>query len=313
MSDICRGIFRFLFLILFILSSERVCAQFGNIKLDIYSLESDDSRPLEIRIFRNDSVLIYKKNVYYDDIVQIDSINRGTYDILISKSSKRFLTLHNVVVKADSVTFLSVDLESLESVSSKISKDIGNSNASSSSPNFAFSMQTYQSGFSSRKQIVNSIYTIGIKFTPMKLLSKHYGIGANIGSNVGFCNLQKDKVQLFLDTFDVERYFYWKIFAGFNNRFVFVQAKDSKSLRPCFLDLGLGYNFPFIYRYVAVNRESKRIKGFISNLNDFSVTARMGFGFLAFTGSYRIANDLKGIYQTTPRIMFGVDFIIPND
>ena len=73
------------------------------------------------------------------------------------------------------------------------------------------------------------------------------------------------------------------------------------------------YNFPFIYRYAGVNRDYKRVKGFISNLNDFSVTTRLGFGILAFTASYRITNDLKKAYYNVPRLMFGIDLIIPHD
>jgi len=308
------NIFRVFVLMLFLVSYQRVYSQYGNIRIDIMQVDNIDSIPFEARLYSIDSSLIYKCNVYDIGAVSIDSIKPGNYYLDINRAGLRGLTIHQIIVKQDSVTDIGVDFSSimhryrLLPKEGKLQVDVA-----SGVPNFAFTFQTYQSGFSSQKEIMNNIYDVGIKFTPLYHPSKHYGIGANIGSNIGFCKLQRDKLKLFTDTFDVEKYFYWKIFAGLNNRFVFVQPKARKIFRPCFLDLGIGYNLPIVYRYVAVNSDSKRVKGFISNLNDFSVTARLGFGFLSFTSSYRITDDLKKAYYNVPRLMFGIDLIIPND
>ena len=310
------NVFRVFVLILLLVSFKSTFAQFGNIKLDVNRADESDSNPYELRVYQMDSILIYKQNIFYADVIHIDSVQSGVYDVLIFKLGKKHLTLHSIIVKPDSVTFLSLDLFTIGgNIYNKINADekAPNNHETSSAPNFAFTIQTYQPGFTSDKEIVNSVYDLGIKFTPLYNPSKYYGVGANFGSNFGFCDLQKDKILAFADTFNVERYFYWKIFAGFNNRMVFVQPKENKSMRPCFLDFGIGYNFPFIYRYVGLNRDSKKIRGFISDLNDFSVTTRLGFGFLSFTASYRITNDLKKAYQDIPRLMVGLDFIIPND
>lgn len=307
-------IFRVFILILFLVSFKATFSQSGNIRIYIEQVEYNDSIPFEARLYSSDSLLIYKCNIYDVGSVKIDSIMPGNYYLDIYRAGTRQLTIHRLVVKKDSITDLGIDFQSITHRYALLQNGKNlEANISSGIPNTAFTFQTYQPGFTSDKGIVNSIYDFGIKFTPLYYPSKYYGIGANIGSNIGFCRLQKDKLKLFTDTFNVEKYFYWKIFAGLNNRFVFVQPKVHKVFRPCFLDLGIGYNFPFIYRYVGVTRDSKRIKGFISNLNDFSVTARLGFGFLAFTSSYRITNDLKKTYYNVPRLMFGIDLIIPND
>jgi hypothetical protein len=307
-------IFRIFVLTLFLVSFKVTFSQSGNIRIYIDQVEYNDSIPFEARLYSSDSLLIYKCNIYEVGSVKIDSIIPGNYYLDVYRAGLQQLTIHHLIVKKDSITDLVIDFSSItHRYTLLLNGNKKSVDVSSGVPNFAFTFQTYQPGFSSQKEIVNSIYDFGVKFTPLYYPSKYYGIGANLGSNIGFCKLQKDKVKLFTDTFNVEKYFCWKIFAGINNRFVFVQPKVHKLMRPCFLDLGIGYNFPFIYRYAGVNRDYKRVKGFISNLNDFSVTTRLGFGILAFTASYRITNDLKKAYYNVPRLMFGIDLIIPHD
>lgn len=278
-------------------------------------VEFVDSIPFEARLFSFDNSLIYKCNMYNESIIFIDSIKQGDYFMEIYRLGVKGLTIHQITVKADSVTNLGVDLSGIKHEFKIIPnrKRTRNIDASSDAPSFAFSLQTYQPGMSSQKEIVNSIYALGIRVTPLYHPSKYYGIGAHLGSNIGFCSLQKDKVNMFKDTFDLERYFYWKVSIALNNRFVFVQPKEGSDLRPCFLDLSIGYNLPITYRYTGAKKESKSVSRYITNFNDFSAMARLGFGFLSFTAEYRLTNDFKSKFPNVPPLMLGLDFIIPND
>lgn len=309
-----RCLFHFLILILFIVSFKRTYSQYGNIRLDVMQVEFIDSIPFEARLFSIDNLLIYKCNLYDESTIFIDSIKQGYYFMEIYRLGVKGLTIHHINIKADSVTTVGVDLSGIRQEYKVIrnSKRI-NIDTSSDGPNFAFSLQTYQPGFSSQKEIVNSIYALGFRVTPLYRPSKYYGIGAHIGSNMGFCSLQKDKVKMFKDTFDLERYFYWKVSVALNNRFVFVQPKEGNYLRPCFLDLSIGYNLPVTYRYTGAKKESKSVSRYITNFNDFSAMARLGFGFLSFTAEYRLTNDFKSKFPNVPPLMFGLDFILPND
>jgi hypothetical protein len=278
-------------------------------------VEFIDSIPFEARLFSFDNSLIYKCSMYDESVIFIDSIEQGDYFMEIYRLGVKGLTIHHIIVKTDNVTTVGVDLSSIRQEYKVIKNNKIRTRVDTSfdAPNFAFSLQTYQPGFSPQKEIVNSIYALGFRVTPLYHPSKYYGIGAHIGSNIGFCSLQKDKVNMFRDTFDIERYFYWKILVALNNRFVFVQSKEGNYLRPCFLDLSIGYNLPITYRYTGAKKESKSVSRYITNFNDFSAMARIGFGFLSFTAEYRLTNDFKSKFPNVPPLMFGLDFIIPND
>lgn len=310
-----KFLFRFFVWILFIVSFKRSYSQYGNIRLDVMQVEFVDSIPFEARLYSADNSLIYKCNMYDESIIFIDSIKQGDYFMEIFRLGVKGLTVHHINVRADYVTNVGVDLSSIRQEYKVIRNNKIKTRADTSSdvPNFAFSLQTYQPGMSSQKEIVNNIYALGFRVTPLYHSSKYYGIGAHIGSNIGFCSLQKNKVNMFKDTFDLERYFYWKVSVALNNRFVFVQPKEGNDLRPCFLDLSIGYNLPITYRYTGAKKESKSVSRYITNFHDFSAMARLGFGFLSFTAEYRLTNDFKSKFPNVPPFMLGLDFIIPND
>ena len=155
----------------------------------------------------------------------------------------------------------------------------------------------------------SSAGALGFKGSPKYYVSNFYAIGANIGSSIAFCDLQQNKIQAFADTFSMERFFYWKLSVAYNNRFVFIKAKERSAFRPCFLDLSIGYNLPLAYRYVGIKKETKSVVRHIANFNDFSAMARLGFGVMAITAEYRLTNNIKPQYGTVPNLMFGLEII----
>ena len=303
------------YLILFFILVSHSYAQKGRIHLIGGDNPFNDSIPVEIKLYYENGDLIYKNKIdnYSTDNFFIDSLAPGRYNVNVDVEGKTALTYYNVKVVADKSVTIQLFLSDLsyKQTSLMIEKEGAITKGSTNTAASLF-IQTYQPGLSDKKESVNSIYAIGIRGTPMYYASKFYGIGAHIGTTLGYCNLQKDKMLAFKDTFNFEHYFFWKFAVALNNRFVFVKAKEGIDLRPCFLDLSIGYNLPIVFRYAGIKRESKVVQRNITNFNDFSAMARLAFGVLCFSAEYRLTNNIKPAFVSVPNLMLGIEIIIPN-
>jgi hypothetical protein len=302
-----RKIF-FLFLLFTINSIKPLVAQTGSL-----IIEGDQQTGItihsDIKLYTLTDELVYKKSIVVDDIrIRIDSLAIGLYNLKVFKEGALSSIYYNVKISTDTITEFhcaSLDHEPDQYPIKKYDNKKG--------PTIALFLQTFQSPLSSQKENVQSTYAIGIRVTPLHYLSKNYGIGAHIASSLGINNLEKGKFTGFTDVFSRERYTYWKLSVAFVNRIVFKQASKTKVDLPWFLDVGIGYNLPIMYRYVGIKDDKKEINRYVSNYNDFSAIARLGFGVLSFTAEYRFTNNIKTIYPSVPQLMLGIDIILPTN
>ena len=302
---------KFIFLLFLSLCSLNTYSQQGKIRLNLNDNYFNDTIPLDIRLYRKNDELIYRAKINNESTVYIDSLKPDNYILKVYIRGKQGLTYHNVKVIADSLTILECPLSSLNPELISIEEEYSKKREGPEAE-LSFFCQTFQPQLSPKKEFVESAYVFGMRVSPIYYPSKQYGIGSHIGTSFGFNNLKKGEFSLFPYSFKHERYYSWKFFVAFNNRFVFKQPSE-KNHQPWFLDISLGYNFPLIYRYVAIEGSSKQMIRSISNYKDFSAMARLAFGFISFNAEYRLTNSLKTIFPEVPHLILGIDFIIPTN
>lgn len=306
-------IFAFIF---FLVGSTFSLAQTGSLHVIVSTLDYQDSIVQEVGLFiEENNELVYKQRLTDETInVEINDLAIGTYNLKLYRSGVLIQTTHALKVVKDSIceiTLNPVDLRYYNPNKNKHGRLL--INGGENPANFAFCAQFFQPLTSDANKNITSINSFGFKVSPLLNVAKFYNVGITMGLNMGFCRLQRNKINAFADTFIIERYSYLKMPIGLTNRFIFKQPKETKIFTPIFLDLNVSYNLPFMYRYVGVDVHTKSIKRYITNFNDFSVSTRLGFGVLAFTAEYKFTNYIKSPYLDVPKLILGIDLIFPSN
>lgn len=296
-------------LVLFALFYFQSFGQTGTISIRIGEEIPIDSIDAKIILSRNDSVV--REVIYKDDCCYtlLDSLPVGVYKLAIQKTHYIDMSYENITILENDKLSIYCSIERTTSAQLKdISRD--SSMYSYGSEDLAFSFQSFNNNLFNTDDIVQSVYSFGIKSTFLEYPYKRVGFGVTVGSTISSCLLKKNQVYNFTEPVEKEKYFYWKASLGPTMRLFITKPPNKYGV---FIDLSAFYNLPIRFRYVALDGNTKILDKSIHQFTDFSAFMRLGINDrLSFTAEYRLSNFLKSNYPEMPKIQLGIDLLIEN-
>lgn len=294
-------------LVLFALCYFQSFGQTGKISIRIAEQIPIDSIQAKIIVSRNDSVV--REVIYKDDCcyTPIDSLPVGVYKLAIRKTHYIDMSYENITVLENDMLSLYCYLQRTPSARLKdISRD--STMYSFGSEDLAFSFQFFNNNLFNTGDIVQSVYSFGIKSTFLEYPYQRVGFGVTVGSTISSCLLKKKQVYNFIEPVDKEKYFYWKASLGPTMRLFITKPPNEYGI---FIDFSALYNLPIRFRYMAIDGNTKTTERSIHQFTDFSGFMRVGINhWLSFTAEYRLSNFLKSNFPEMPKIQLGIDLLI---
>lgn len=210
----------------------------------------------------------------YDEKIDLDSVRGEMIIELFAYGYEPYIT---DVTKEEMADFTVISIAYnpfLESFNSKYKSS------------FNFSIYAFE-----YKWKLNKIQQLGLRYSLLDFA--WYKYGDNFSSTV-FPNIK-------------ERYFSFSASAFIYNRFIISKQKETGK-RGLFLDLGVGYRLPYIFRYSYFpDKNTKTTYKKIIKYNDAELFGRIGYGSIAIYGTYRFFDMMKGIYFEPPRFTIGIE------
>ncbi|MFT7158227.1 MAG: hypothetical protein ACI8Q1_003256 [Parvicella sp.] len=134
-------------------------------------------------------------------------------------------------------------------------------------------------------------------------------IGA-IGGRYAYGIIHPDSNVLGLDNFKLQNYSYLSLLVKGSARVYLTKYKHKQQTR-LFLEAGLGYNLPIVYRYVARYKGDKYSSKWIHQLNDVSAFGKIGFHKgMSIMASYRPFNIVKSPYPQLSQFTIGFSYSV---
>lgn len=150
----------------------------------------------------------------------------------------------------------------------------------------------------------------GIHIGGTARLFKFAEIGQQFGSNMNYTYFNESK-SLYPDVVkETEKYYYWNL-----SYMIFLRAtlyNNHKKRKGLFIDGGISYNFPLLFRHVLVKENTKTVTKKIHHYNDFSAVCKLGYQPVALTFEYRLTNFLDKKFPEQPKMKLGISFIFGN-
>jgi hypothetical protein len=274
------------------LSTVSAYSQTGKLDISVsYYIEN-----VTIQLFQND-VLIdeYQLDSYEDEFVK--TLNVGSYKLTLITEDSASQTLSNVLIKESLTTDVYF---SLPDISYYNPNDTNITSRLIPSAHFLIG-----NNFINNNDNFNTYYDFGFKQGGVNVLTKHLSLGWQIGSSMNYTYFNKSHSLSSLTEFDNEKYYYWNLNFTLLSRLTTFDYKRNGNQGP-YLDLGISYNFPLLFRHVITEDNTKISTKRIHNYNDFSTTARLGYSMFALTLEYRLTNFLKENYPEQPKIKIGL-------
>ncbi len=267
-------------------------AQTGKLEINVNNYIEN----VTIQLFQND-VLVDEYQLDFYDYEFVKTLNVGSYKLTLITEDSVKQTLKNVLIKESLTTDVYF---SLPDVSYYNPNDTNITSRSITSAHFLIG-----NNFINNNDIFNTYYDFGFKHGAVDILTKHISIGGQIGSSMNYTYFNKSHSLSPLTEFDNEKYYYWNLNFTLLSRLTTFDYKRYGTKGP-YLDLGISYNFPLLFRHIITEDNTKISTKRIHNYNDFSTTARLGYSMFALTLEYRLTNFLKEDYPEQPKIKIGL-------
>lgn len=149
---------------------------------------------------------------------------------------------------------------------------------------------------------IKDSYEFGFTQGAFEKVGKKYFLGILFGTNFQQANFYKSRTIAIPGPHDKERYFAWNFNMCLMNRWHFAKSKH----RDYFIDFGIGYNLPFLFRHVIVDGNTRTQTSRIRKFNDMYGIIKIGGGLVALQAEYSFFDNLFVGYPEMPRIQVGV-------
>lgn len=299
------NVFKILTLIIFLVSIRLVSeAQTGVVSVDFREFGDnyiDDH--ITIQVLQNDVVVSEYKEFIRDVENFTDTLDVGTYKV------SYFINFNkDVIGEIKKIEIKSGQETSIIFYSPIITTDSIDTNSFFNNNGYAIlSLSTGNNFINPDNDIFSAYNQFGFQIGGTSNIINYLEIGQQFGSSMSYTYFNESKS--LYPNFDksTEKYYYWNL-----NYMVFLRAtfyNNSKRSRGLFMDGGISYNFPLLFRHVLVKGDTKTATKKIHHYNDFSAVFRLGFTPVAFTFEYRLTNFLDTFYPEQPKMKAGISFI----
>lgn len=278
------------------LSSILSFGQTGKLTVTAY----DDYYSNTCYLYLEDSLINIK---YFEDGmgVDFDSLETGKYKLKIIGSEDFRTTLYPIQIRNNEITYLTIYSPYIWSKKSSDSikyekfetafKFLTNLNSNGTSP------------------LINRNYQIGI--TQGSIFNKkNLGTILSLGSSFSYTDFQNDtSFYNTISNIKNERYFGWNLDACIMGRLsTYDMRKDYK--KGAYLDIGVSYHFPLLFRHVYKIENRKYITKKIHNYKNLTPTFRLGYNGVAITYQYQLLDYIKESFPQNPKHTVGLTFLI---
>jgi len=260
---------------------------------------SDDIEEGTIQLLLN-NVLIDEYQLDSSEEEFMKTLNVGSYELTLITEDSVKQSLSNVQIK-ESLTTIVYFYPSYISY-----YDPNDTNITSRFISYAHFLTG--NNFINNNDNFNSYYDFGFKKGSLNVLTKNISIGGQIGSSMNYTYFNKSHSLSPLTEFDSEKYYYWNLNFTLLTRLTSFDYKRYGTYGP-YLDLGITYNFPLLFRHVITEDNTKTSTKRIHNYKDFSAITRLGHSAFALTFEYRLTNFLKEDYPEQPKIKLGLSIL----
>lgn len=145
-------------------------------------------------------------------------------------------------------------------------------------------------------------------------LSNRFDMGVLYSLKWGVQRLDSISAPLFASDANSPRLGWFKYGFGFGASWVMTGYKTPGQQDDFFINAGVTYDVPIIFRYKANYDDARLVKPKIHKWNEFNVEARLIYRYIGVNASYRLTEYIKGDLPELPRWWFGISFALPfND
>jgi hypothetical protein len=289
-------------IILCFISIFEILAQKGSVAINMSCLNESKKIAL-VALYKDDEFI--NKGVLFagEEDTYFDRLLPGKYKLKTYLDDSIYV-IHTIEIIADKQLhlFLCDELpyytESIEFPEEKMTtwKDYGSLRAYFE-PNFLPTIESKK---------IKSIFKMGYDYNYSKIFNKRFAGIAGLGTHLGIANFSKNYSNLNIKK---ERYINWDLttellfrYSFYNNQIIYSQG--------FFIDLGLGYSFPIVFRYTQhLNNDTKLVKDGIHYFNDVYATTRFGYSTYFIKADYRFVNFINQNYQQMPKLTLSVGLI----
>ena len=266
---------------------------------------------ITIQIFMQDSLISEKKEFLRDFDLFEDTIPVGTYTVkyYINHSKDITQTINGFEVKPFKITSLILDIPRAYYYDDKMSNDT----SISVTYKDVISLHLLTgNNFVNRNAVFNGYNEFGFKIGVLTTTGKYISFGQQFGSSMNYTYFNRNNSLVPYLEKDSEKYYYWNI-----NYLVFTRLttfnNKTWNTKGIFLDGGISYNFPLMFRYVVTEGNTKVVTSRIHRYNDFSGVIRLGYKPISIMFEYRLTNFLDEEYPEQPKIKLGISLMLADN
>lgn len=277
-------------------------AQTGILDIDVraYGDRYDDEH-VTIQIFKEDSVISEYKEFVRDLVVFTDSLTPGVYNV------RYFINFQKDVIG---------EIKSIDIIEGKTTTIVFHPPTLITSDTLSYfdtggyaliNLSTGNNFINPENDIFGGYNQFGMYIGGTSPVFKYLEMGQQFGSSMSYTYFNESKSLRPSFDKETEKYYYWSL-----NYMIFLRSTfydNSKKRKGLFMDAGISYNFPLLFRHVLVKGDTKTITKKIHHYNDFSAIFKLGFEPIAFTFEYRLTNFLDKFYPEQPKMKAGISFI----
>lgn len=284
-------------------------AQVSKLYLNISSHE--DSPCYRLRVTRMSDTIV-SQSVYTNLEKNLDSLLPGTYKIYLYKCSDpaELSIVKNVVLNPDSLTECYIDLdfyidekhvEINKKTREKIVKEKGEIQGHFS---------CLYTDWIEKKSPLQFSPTAGITFYNWQSFSKYVGFLTGIGFGAGHYGFADDTTFMNLTTAKKNYEYYNYLDGHVDSKFRITLKSQQKGYdvgNTFFLDMGVTYNVPVLFKHVAQYENSKKIVNkHLHQFTDLRCYVNIGFSHVSVFAEYRLLDFIIGSYPELPKYNFGI-------
>lgn len=303
-------LFKILLVLLIFSFCQELKSQTGIIQIDVDQYEFDDEF-LTIQIHMDDSLVSEKKDFLKNLDLFVDTLPVGTYSVscYMNQSKDITQTINGVQIKRFKITDLTLDLPKPNYYDDRMSND-----TSITVSNKAVVSMHFLTGnsFVNKNNTFSGYNQIGVKFGMLNEIMKHISFGQQVGSNISYTYFNTTNSLEPSIIKDSEKYTYWNF-----NYMIFVRLttfnNKTWNTKGLYLDGGISYNFPLMFRHVMRESDTKIVTNKIHRYNDFSAIFRLGYKPISLMFEYRLTNFLDKNYPEQPKMKIGVAFMFADN
>lgn len=270
--------------------------QTGTLSIDSYST----TYSITCNLYFKDSLIETKD--FEDGIgVDFDSLEVGIYKVEVISYDKVSVTYSPIQIKENEITHIQF---SIPGVWSRNIYDTIFYEKNELSFNFLTNLKT-----NDLSPLINRNYQLGFSRDVFPNRGKHLSWGILSGSSLSYTDFKNDTSYYSVPNLENERYFSWNIDVSLIGRISFFDMrKDYKN--GGYLDLGIGYHFPLLFRHVYSVDNRKFITNKLHNYKNITPLVRLGYNSFAFTYQYQLYDYVDSSFPQNPKHSIGISLVI---